>query len=183
MGFVFHHMTGASARAVLSDPYVDIYLAIRTEPPYNAGPLYSRERFVERTAAQVERPGFELVASELDGRPAGFAFGMTMEAGRWWGGETTEPPSEVLDAPKFAVIELDLLPEHRGLGVGKRLLGELLDGRTEPWATLLSRPDTPAHGMYRRWGWRVVGTVRPAPDAVVADAMVVQLGVGAGIRG
>ncbi|MEV4287327.1 GNAT family N-acetyltransferase [Nonomuraea bangladeshensis] len=169
-------MTGAAAKVVLDDAFVDIYLAIRAEPPYNSGPLYDRARFVERTSSQVELPGFELVAAELDGRPVGFAFGFAMAAGRWWGGEATPPPDEVLAAEKLAVVELNLLLEHRGQGVGKRLLATLLYGRAEPWATLLSRPDTPAHGMYERWGWQVVGTVRPAPDAVVADAMVLQLG-------
>ncbi|PRX66087.1 acetyltransferase (GNAT) family protein [Nonomuraea fuscirosea] len=180
MGFVFRHMTGEKAKAVLDEPYVSIYLAIRAEPPYNGGPLYDRDRFLERTGKQTELPGFELVAAEWDGVLAGFAFGFTMAAGMWWGGETTPPPQEVVDAPKLAVVELDLLPEHRGQGVGRRLLSELLDDREEPLATLLSRPDTPAHAMYQRWGWRLVGAVRPAPDAVVADAMVTSLAVPVG---
>lgn len=175
MGFVFHHMTGESAKAVLEAPYVSIYLAIRAEPPYNAGPNYTRERFIERTRVQTEVPGFELVAAELDGEPVGFAFGFTMAAGRWWGGDATPPPSDVLDVPKLAVVELDLLAAHRGQGIGKRLLAALLDGRDEPRATLLSRPDTPAHAMYQRWGWTIVGTVQPAPDAVVADVMATTL--------
>ncbi|MEV1245219.1 GNAT family N-acetyltransferase [Nonomuraea sp. NPDC050022] len=175
MGFAFRHMVGEKAEAVLGEPYVSIYLAIRAEPPYNSGPNYSPERFRERTGKQVKLPGFELVAAELDGEPVGFAFGFTMAAGRWWGGEATPPPQGALDAPKLAVVELDLLPEHRGLGVGKQLLVELLDTRDESCATLLSRPDTPAHAMYQRWGWQIVGTVRSAPDAVVTDAMVIDL--------
>ncbi|WP_308250648.1 GNAT family N-acetyltransferase [Nonomuraea rhizosphaerae] len=172
MGFAFRHLTGKKAEAVLDEPYVSIYLAIRAEPPYDSGPNYSPERFRERTGRQVVLPGFELVSADLDGVPVGFAFGFTMAAGRWWGGETTPPPQEALDAPKLAVVELDLLPEHRGHGIGRQLLAQLLDGCHEPAATLLSRPDTAAHAMYLRWGWKIAGTVRPAPDAVVADAMV-----------
>ncbi|MGW0810705.1 N-acetyltransferase family protein [Nonomuraea sp. NPDC002799] len=175
VGLVLRHMTGEHAKAVLEAPYVDIYLNIRSEPPYNAGQLYSRERFIERTRAQTDLPGFELVAAEIDGEPVGFAFGFTMAAGRWWGGDATPPPAAVLDAPKLAVVELDLLAAHRGQGLGKRLLAALLDGRTELCATLLSRPDTLAHAMYQRWGWTIVGTVRPAPEAVVTDAMMIRL--------
>ena len=175
MGVEFQHLTGRKAQAVLGNEYAGIYLAIRAEPPYNSGPLYTRERFLERTRAQTELNGFELVAVGDGGTLVGFAFGFTMAAGRWWGGEATPPPPEVLDAPKLAVVELDLIKPYRGRGIGKRLLSELLTGRPESQGTLLSRPDTAVHAMYLRWGWRIVGTVRPMPDAEVADAMVIDL--------
>lgn len=181
MGIYFHHMSGSEATAALGDDYADIYLEIRAEPPYNSGPLYQRERFLERTARQIERDGFELVAAENADELAGFAFGLTIPAGGWWGGEVTPGPPEVVAVDKLAVIELNVRKEHRGRGIGKQLLQELLTGRSERYATLLSIPGAVAHDMYERWGWQVVGTCRPAPDAMLADVMVLDLTTGAPI--
>lgn len=176
MGIVYHHMAGqAAADAVLSDPYGDAYEEIYAEPPYNAGPLFTRGRFVERTVSQVNSPGFELVAAEDHSGLAGFCFGFTMPERRWWRGSTTPPPSEVAQAPKLAVIELILRKRYRGRGTGHRLLDELSESRPEPYATLLSHPDAPAHSLYERWGWRVVGTCQPAPDAPAMDVMLIEL--------
>lgn len=174
MGIVFTRLSGAAARAALTDVYADAYVEIYAEPPYGGHEVFSRAKFLERTRAQVDRPGFELVAA-LDGPAlAGFSFGFTFPAGTWWGGAVDRPPADVLDVPKFAVIELILRREHRGRGDGKQLLGTLLDGRAEPVATLLSHPQAAAHAMYERWGWRVVGTV-PLPGGPVMDAMVLPL--------
>lgn len=172
MGVVFRCLTGEAAVAALDDELAEVYLAIRAEPPYNSAPLYQRERFLERTRQQVTAPGFHLVTAHDGQHLAGFAFGLPFAEGRWWGGETTPAPEEVVAAEKFAVIELNLLKQYRGQGIGRRLLGELLAARPEPYATLLSRPEAAAHAIYEHWGWRVVGTCRPAPDAAVADVMV-----------
>ncbi|OPG10593.1 GNAT family N-acetyltransferase [Microbispora sp. GKU 823] len=172
MGVDFHRLTGEAAAAALDDELAEVYMAIRAEPPYNSGPLYQRDRFLDRTRKQAGSPGFTLVVAEDGGAPVGFAFGLPFPAGRWWGGETTPGPAEVVAADKYAVIELNLVKEYRGQGIGGRLLGELLEGRPEPYATLLSRPEAAAHAIYEHWGWKVVGTCRPAPDAEVADVMV-----------
>ncbi|MCG5218315.1 GNAT family N-acetyltransferase [Streptosporangium sp. KLBMP 9127] len=176
---VFQRLTGEhAAEAVLSEDYGDAYEEIYVEPPYGGGPLFGRDRFRERTRGQVARPGFALVPAVDGPALAGFAFGFTMGAGRWWGGEATRPSDEILNAPKIAVIELILRKPYRGKGIGRRLLRELLDGRAEPYATLLSHPDAPAHDLYERWGWHVVATCRPAPDAAVMDVMAVRLPLG-----
>lgn len=165
----------AAAEAVLGPACVDLYEEIHADPSYDANPLFARQRFVERTASQVGQPGFELVTAEDGQVLAGICFGFTMQAGRWWGGKADPPPGELLDVPKLAVIELMVREPYRGGGVGRRLLGELLAGRDEPYATLLARPEAPAHGMYERWGWRVTGTCRPAPDGPLMDVMVLDL--------
>jgi GNAT superfamily N-acetyltransferase len=81
----------------------------------------------------------------------------------------------VLRSEKFAVIELNVIRDRRGKGYGRGLLDSLLNSRPEPWAMLLSLPDAPAHDMYEHLGWRVVGTDQPAPDAEIADVMVLRL--------
>jgi GNAT superfamily N-acetyltransferase len=173
----FRHDIGEAGNVVLGDEYTDAYEEIYAEPPYNSNPLYGRQRYLARTAQQVSAVGFDAVSAiDQDGQAvAGFAFGFRMGKGRWWGGETTTAPSEVLDVEKFAVIELILRKPYRGHGVGKRLLNELIAGRPEPYATLLSHPQAEAHNMYERWGWRVVGTCTPAPDAPTLDMMLIKL--------
>ncbi|MEU8277564.1 GNAT family N-acetyltransferase [Microbispora bryophytorum] len=170
----FVHYRGPEAARALSEEYADAYTEIYAEPPYDSGPLYSRARFLERTGRQVYRPGFELLAA-VDARTqalAGFCFGFCFPEGGWWGGETSEPPADVITVEKVAVIELVLREAYRGCGHGKALLETFLAGRSEPWATLLAHPAAPAHARYERWGWRKAGTVQPAPDAPVVDAMV-----------
>ncbi|WP_433517837.1 N-acetyltransferase family protein [Nonomuraea sp. CA-143628] len=176
MSIEFHHRTGAAAAdAVLGEVYADTYETIYSEPPYNSHPPYTRALFTERTIAQAQRPGFELVSAEDGLSLAGFCFGFTMESGRWWGSATTPVPDGVVAVPKLAVIELILRKEYRGNGVGKRLLSELLADRAEPYATLASHPDAPAHAMYERWGWHVVGSSQPRPDSSTADFMLIEL--------
>ncbi|WP_066373314.1 GNAT family N-acetyltransferase [Herbidospora mongoliensis] len=175
MNVTFTHLTGPDAAVVVNDAYTAVYTLIRAEPPYSSGPLYHPDRYRDRTGSQLDRPGFTLVAVEDGETLAGFAFGFSIPAGGWWGGETTPGRPEIVEAPKFAVIELNLRVEYRGRGIGKRLLTELLNGRDEPYATLLSLPEAAAHDIYEHWGWNVTGTCRPAPDTMVADVMVLEL--------
>lgn len=172
----FIHEHGSSAAEVLTDEYVNAYLEIHAEPPYNSNPNSSRERYLARTRRQVESPGFQLVSCRDDaGALIGWTFGLPFAAGGWWGGATSPAPEEVLRSEKFAVIELNVIRSRRGQGYGRRLLTSLLDSRPEPWATLLSLPAAPAHAMYEHLGWRVVGTNQPAPDAEIADVLVLRL--------
>jgi GNAT superfamily N-acetyltransferase len=170
----FERFEAERAGEVLGEEYVELYLATRAEPPYNSGPLYARDRFLDRTAKQAAGEGFRLVSARDEGRLVGFAFGFRIPAGRWWGGGPGLTPELERDE-NFAVIELDLAKEYRGRGYGRLLLEELLEGRREPWAILLSLPSAPAHALYEHLGWDVVGTMQPFPDAEVADVMAVRL--------
>ncbi|WP_147269021.1 N-acetyltransferase [Sphaerisporangium album] len=176
MPIEFRRMTGSDATAALDERFVTAYEEIYSEPPYAGITLYGREQYLARTRAQVQRPGFELVAVEDGDHLAGFSFGYTMPAGTWWGGESTEPASPLREVDKFTVIELILRKPYRGAGTGGRLLREILAGRPEPWATLLAHPQAPARAMYDHWGWRLAGTCHPTPEAPVLDAMVRPLG-------
>lgn len=73
------------------------------------------------------------------------------------------------------MIELDVREDYRRRGIGRQLLETLLAQQDAPYATLLADPDAPAHAMYQRWGWRLVGAVRAAPDARASDALVLDL--------
>jgi ribosomal protein S18 acetylase RimI-like enzyme len=75
---------------------------------------------------------------EVDGTPAGRLY-----VARW--------PDEI------RVMDIALLPEHRGAGVGTRLLGELLDEaeRTGKRVSIHVEKGNPAFRLYERLGFAV----------------------------
>jgi GNAT superfamily N-acetyltransferase len=150
----------------------DLYVPVYAEPPYDGGPKYSREAFLSRTREQLTRPGFTLLTAHEAGALVGYGFGFRMGPYGWWANATEAPPG-LLRASKFAVIELLVRGSHRGRGVGGSLLGGLLTGRDEEYATLAARPDSPAHPMYLRWGWRTAAHFTTGPPA--SEVMVLPL--------
>ncbi len=145
-GVAFDRLDGDATLKML-DELSDLYVAIHNQPEHDF-PMYSREAFVERTTAQAGRDGFELVSLRLDDVLIGFSFGLRFEASQWW--SDIEPPSAaVLDATKFAVIELDVHEDFRRRGLGKALMDQLLTDRPEPYATLAATVGRNAHDMCR----------------------------------
>jgi GNAT superfamily N-acetyltransferase len=101
-----------------------------------------------------------MVLAEAHGQVAGFAYGFTFAADRWWR-HAIDEPDETRGHPKFAVMELAVLPKWRGSGVGRDLMALLLDDRPEAFGTLCANPSAPAPRIYRRWGWQLVGMSDP----------------------
>jgi ribosomal protein S18 acetylase RimI-like enzyme len=137
-----------------------VYGAVFSQPPYNEVPEM-RDQFAEWLRDESKRPGFDLVAAVDDGQVVGFVYGYTMPAGEWWRGTDRSAPDGVKAADKLAVMEWAVRPEHRGAGIGRRLMDELLHGRAERYATLTVNPAADARSVYERWGWRHVGSTRP----------------------
>ncbi len=167
---------GTEALAML-DRLADVYQQVYSEPPYDSsGTMNERQTFLDRTTAQAQRDGFQLVTahphSALE-EIAGYSFGLPFPA--WWRGASTEEPAELDGVSRFAVIELIVHASWRGHGLGRALMDELLASRPEEYATLLSRPDTAARQMYRRWGWRKIDEVQPYADAPTMDALLLPL--------
>ena len=107
-----------------------------------------------------ERPAAEVVIAEVDGVPAGFALFFVSF-------------STFLGQPGLYLEDLFVLPEHRGLGLGKRLMVHLAQlavsrgyGRFE-WSVL--DWNEPAIRFYRRLG--AVGLEEWTVQRVTGDAL------------
>jgi ribosomal protein S18 acetylase RimI-like enzyme len=126
---------------------------------------YSDDLLVTRRgyiASHVYRGGFRAVAS-LDPRGAllGFGYGYISERGQWWHdqvrGAIPPPLREAWLSNCFEVVELHVLPQAQGRGLGAAQLRALL-GMTTAATTLLSTPEADetrsrAWRLYRRYGY------------------------------
>lgn len=128
----YDHVTGPEFLDML-DEVTDLYLEVRSELDHNNS-INTRESFVERTTRQAGQEGFRGVLARCGGTLVGFTFGLPLPAGVWWTSKGDPPPPEILDAPKFAVIELNVATPWRGRGIGRALHDALLRDRPEPYA-------------------------------------------------
>jgi GNAT superfamily N-acetyltransferase len=140
----------------------------------------SEERYRKQLSSHMTAPGFELVAAYLDGEMVGYAYGFPLpENARWWQGLLTPLPAEMTAETgerTFALCELMVLPQHQGRSFGHALHDELLAHRSEQRATLLADPQNAAHDHYLRWGWQVIGQLRPSWEGSPAfDALILPL--------
>ncbi|MBM0237140.1 GNAT family N-acetyltransferase [Micromonospora sp. ATA32] len=149
----------------------ELYATVYAEPPYNEGPEQVA-RFREGLPGEAARPEFTLVTAD-DGLLVGAAYGWTMPAGTWWKRADADPPAELPDVDKIAVMEWIVHPHRRGEGIGAELMRRLLAFRPERYATLASDPRSHARQVYARNGWRQVGTSvlpwGPPMDLLVLD--------------
>ena len=157
------------------DNLAEIYSEVYGEPPYSSGDLWSADAFIARTGRQATRNGFTFVGARIGSELVGFGFGLTFNEGTWWSGDATKPPSEILEAKKFAVIELVVRRPWRGQGIGHAVLNHLLADRIESYAILTAMPNAPAREIYRHWGWIQTGTAHHAPGSPILDALALPL--------
>lgn len=142
------------------DTMVELYETVFAEPPYREGPE-AADRFRGWVTEECDHPGFRLIGALDAGTLVGMAYGYTMPAGEWWRDTIDAPADQLLRAPKFAIMEWAVHPGHRGRNLGRRLMDELLGGRTETYGTLAANPAAAAHEMYLRWGWQIAGYTVP----------------------
>jgi len=97
-------------------------------------------------------------ALDNEGRLVGFGYGYTTKPGQWWHDlvrralDREAAVEWLTDA--FELSELHVLPDHQGIGIGRRLLTSLAAGVPHS-AMLLSTPDTDtrAFRLYRDLGF------------------------------
>lgn len=176
LGVNLHLYTGDAADQ--GDTVQRLYEAVFTEPPY----MESRQDFddfAEMWPARARQPGFRLVIAS-DPHPIGMAFGRTLPADSgWWSGLLDDAPAELVKewpGRSFGINEIAVLPEHRRRGAARAMHDRLLHDAGVERAVLLVRPEAAAaQAVYARWGYQLVGKVRPYDDAPVYDGMILPL--------
>jgi ribosomal protein S18 acetylase RimI-like enzyme len=139
------------------DPFLDALYATTRERDLGAMPLpaevkqelLSMQSRSQRTDYRRRFPRAEALIIELDGRAAG----------RFYIDKS---------GAEFRVIDLSLLPEHRGRGIGGRLLAALLAEASRLGRSVRLRVDhsNPARRLYERLGFQ------PEEDAGIHCSMV-----------
>ncbi len=155
---------------VLARDLGNIYRAVFALPPYSEGPLQA-EVFVENVKVWRERVGFACVVARSEAQIVGFALGWRSEPGQWWhdtvgAALTADAYGRWLD-DCFEFVELALLPEWQGQGIGGQLHDALLAQAVERTAVLSTlNAETRALQLYRRRGWEpiLVDYVYPGSD-------------------
>jgi GNAT superfamily N-acetyltransferase len=118
-----------------------------------------RDQLYDRHCA---RDGFRLSVA-LDGdKLVGFAWGFVGQRGQYWPDRVALAlPKDVTDewvGGHFEFVELAVLPQYRGRGLGGRLHDVLLDDVPQSRAMLSTdNYDSPATRLYAGRGWRKLG--------------------------
>lgn len=114
----------------------------------------------------ASRDGYRLVTAFAGDRAVGFAWGYVGQRGQYWSDRVADAlPPDVVDrwvGGHFEVVELAVLAEHRGQGLGGSLHDRLLEGVGRRCLLGTSDdPHDPAVRLYLRRGWQALGTLQP----------------------
>lgn len=169
---------GPDAARENTDALVGVYAEVYADKL--GDPFFTVDRFLERFRGHTAREGYALVTCHLGDDLIGYAYGLPLQADtRWWQGLRADAPDDMrreTGRRTFALNEIMVRAPWRRRGIARRLHDALLAGRSEERATLLVDPsNTPARTAYLRWGWTVLGSLQPFPDAPVYDAMTLDL--------
>jgi hypothetical protein len=130
-----------------------------TLPPYNK-PEEEIADFARTLPTQTNREGFRFLGA-FAGDPerlAGFCYGYTTRAGKWWYAAVKPALPPELAArwleDSYEMVELVVDPAYQGQGFGSRLHDGLLKGLPYERAVLSTlQAETVAKRLYRTRGW------------------------------
>jgi GNAT superfamily N-acetyltransferase len=134
---------------------------------HEADPVRAEAERAAHARTHVHRPGLRVVAALAsdpdlpdDRAPlVGVAYGQPGARGQWWHDTVVAavPPDVAREwlSDTFEVVELHVLPDYQGRGLGRQLLRALLDGCGRRTAALsaLELPDSPARRLYADEGF------------------------------
>ncbi|MGW0252516.1 N-acetyltransferase family protein [Nocardia goodfellowii] len=169
---VLQHLSGEEARAI-RDVIADVQARGYVDAIATGDPFESTEAFMERFEQYSLNPGFSMVLGTIEGEAVGQTFGWPLAAGTpWWTRlvlDPGQPPHDeftVEDGTRtFALSELMVDKKYHGQGIGGVLFRALLADRPEPRVTWMVNPaNTNAYAIYRHWGAKRVGNLRPSTN-------------------
>ena len=137
------------------DALAPVYAAAFAAPPYSEPDAAD---LLRRLPQHRDRRGFVLAVARDGEQIVGFGYGYTGSRGEVWTERTAEAlgpeRAEQLLGGHFELVELAVLPDTQGHGIGAALLEALLAARPEPRALLQSHDgDTAAMRLYLRAGF------------------------------
>jgi len=155
-------LDGPGAAAV-SDQLVAVHRAAMGAAPFFETDVETGW-FAEELAGELTEAGYRCWVATEDDRVVGFAYGLPtpeIPADGWYGlvREAVGPAAaERWLAGQFAVVWIAVHPDHRGRGLGRRLLERLLAEAGTERAWLIAHDlDTPARALDRSLGFRRLG--------------------------
>jgi ribosomal protein S18 acetylase RimI-like enzyme len=119
----------------------------------------------ERLPQHVARDDFVFLVARESGELVGFGYGYTGAYGQWWTERvalslTPEQRAEWLDPPHYEVVELHVRPSRQRVGVGSRILAQLLTRQPHDRALLSTqRGSRKARAFYSKNGWTELAEV------------------------
>ncbi|MEC4020626.1 hypothetical protein [Streptomyces sp. H27-D2] len=135
----------------------------------------SRQEFLRRFAADVQRPGFDMmVASEVE--LVGCAYGYPPDrAGAWWRGFQGGLPKDVEELTAsgqvFAITEMMVLPTRRRSRIATRMQeGLLLRTDAALVTTRFEASNSVARTAYESWGWAKDGDLQATREEFEEEA-------------
>lgn len=139
-----------------------VYRAVFTLPPYNeAEPDIAA--FAESFRRHVAYPGFRCYIAQdaATDQICGFAYGFTSQAEARWHDffrdllRSRDREDWLVDC--FILVELAVMPNRQGQGIGGKLHDTLLAEAPHPRAVLsTAQQENPALHLYRRRGWQTL---------------------------
>lgn len=110
-------------------------------------------------------PGFQaFCAVHSTGRVVGMIYGYSARQGQWWheavsAAFSPEQRREWLRS-SYELCEVAVAPAYQSFGIGRALIGRLLQGREEATCVLTTRVDSRADELYARLGFESVHRMR-----------------------
>jgi ribosomal protein S18 acetylase RimI-like enzyme len=165
----------------LIDQLAALYVRDFVDPPLNEDEFYSEERFRERVLGDyVNGPEYKMVTAWSGDKLVAFIYGCNLFANtKWWTNSESPLPESYFKEDNrrtLAIFDLLVKREWRSKGIASLLHNKMLEDRRQERVTLLSSEEQqPAYSMWKKWGYQIIGHIRPEEDGPTLDVFMRQL--------